>query len=132
MIDRSYAIAALIMCSAQLACPAHAGELGRTSRGTVSISVTIPQRVTIATSARDRSGANSDAYCVRTNGVASFHVQWAPSVADVAARRLSITELPSQCDVGSLMAKLVILDQERGASGQVKPEEPKTLLIVPD
>ena len=56
---------------------ASAGEFGATSRGAISISVTVPPRVAIAIADRDaRSGrGGSPGWCVRTSGLQGYHVR---------------------------------------------------------
>ena len=71
-------VIAALLCLVALASPraARAGEFGPTSRGALSISVTIPPRVTIATAVRARNGGEGAAagWCIRTRGLRNYHV----------------------------------------------------------
>lgn len=118
---------------------ANAGTLGPTSRGSVSISITIPPHVRIASAAPGAATAGpAGALCLETNGIHDYHVAVLGSEGP-ALERPAVSPAPlfaaapggrAICGEGARMA---VIDAAGGLSGSARsPQAPVTLLIIPD
>jgi hypothetical protein len=103
--------------------PAAAGDLGPTSRGTVSISITIPPHVRVS---RPAGSAPSDlrGLCVDGIGLGEYRVR----ILNAAGSQLGQDMLPGRLGGCASLGATAI------ANAAVGPAEsgPMTLLIVPD
>lgn len=71
MISRPILIAALL---ASVSAEASGGTLGATSRGSISISITIPPHALVISAPPGAPGDASGRLCLSENGVSRFHV----------------------------------------------------------
>ena len=119
---------------AALAAPAaaRAGEIGATSRSTVSISITIPPHVIVnpVTAATGQTSRASTGLCVETNGFSQYHLALVRHSAAADQEELLPQEIPtsklSDCPSGNTVQPSH-LSQVEGTT-----VEPLTLLIVAD
>lgn len=115
---------------------ASAGELGPTSRGTISISITIPPHVMVKPVSlvnQDHRSSLSD-LCVATNGLQDFHLMVVDSVSGQERAIPSPVQVaPGQgsCRGPGLGSQIV---DERPLTARQMPDAapPLTLLVVPD
>ena len=118
---------------------ASAGELGATSRGTVSISITVPPHLVLAVSS-DRE-ASSNALCVSSNAPDHYHI--ARLSADgtalqslVLGARSPTRQSGAKEACGPIEEELTrASDSFKGDAADRQPganSRPVTLLIVPD
>lgn len=125
---RSVPMAAFVVL-AMVGSGASAGELGPTSRGTVSISITIAPHVEIGPS---RAAASSgDGFCLRPTGIRSFHLTVVPSGASSPAT----VPVPLSADGGALCAAAGAarrLLTGASAAAASAPSGAVTLLVTPD
>ena len=118
---------------------AEAGVLGPTSRGTVSISITIAPHVVVSEASRPTQialGDTAEALCIGSGGLTAYR---ATLLASIGGRSEAI-DLPP---VRKLPSDQYICRQEAGAGAAVHLDgrmvqairgsaEPATLLIIPD
>jgi hypothetical protein len=114
-----------------------AGELGSTSRGTVSISITIPPHVT-ATAASADGGEGKGGLCLRSNGFKSYHVALLDG-AEPLRSSISFSDDPTApgskqlpCAASGVAREASRLIVGRESAARTSVDRPLTLLIVPD
>jgi hypothetical protein len=114
-----------------LGASATAGELGATSRGTVSISITVPPHVTIeAASLRNEERSAPDAFCIASNGVTRFHVEVARPAGAKGDAFASAVSWP-MCGGSGPQDQVTANAAELNQSGAGARED-VTLLVVPE
>jgi hypothetical protein len=114
---------------------ASAGELGPTSRETISISITIPPHVMVKPAKSGTDGAvSAGAWCVSSNGVAHYHVALLSHDGTQVGTMPSGLPLPRQAGCGPAARELVPVSVQfsNAADGKELPGEPAMLLIVPE
>lgn len=106
---------------------AQAGDLGATSRGTVSISITIPPRVQVAAAVAPDARPDSP-LCVSSTGLGRYRIQMIQSGNNVGAGR------PNDILIGSARSAASCGAAAHAIAGPARPDmsNPLTLLIVPD
>jgi len=118
---------------------ADAGELGRTSRGTVSISIIIPPRVLVAASHASREGARGASLCITGTRLRRYSIRMihgadktgARAIDRAQDRQVGGTGPTAGCDVGAAavpMLGAIAL----AALARHDDLGPLTLLIVPE
>jgi hypothetical protein len=118
---------------------ATASALGPTSRGTVSISITIPPHVRVIPAQAGKS-SNAHDFCLETNGLQGYHVALLGPAGSpqsfafpaVSARSLETSSLAA-CVARRAANHVIGLDLVHGLAAAASPgSAPLTLLIVPD
>lgn len=114
-----------ILLAAAIPSPALCGELGPTSRGSVTIRVTVPQHVEVASvaAAGSLSGTHSG-LCLVSNGTAA---RYRVSVVTATGPRNLVTLIGPSCGEASPALPLDVGADSARASGQ-----PVTLLVAPE
>lgn len=114
---------------------ASAGELGATSRGSVSITITVPPHLRVE-AASDRS-SSANALCITGNGFDHYHV--ALLETDGRPGKIAIPSAlskalrPGEAYCGSILTKLVPVGDSLADHAADRPGPgPLMLLIVPD
>lgn len=109
---------------------AAAGEFGPTSRGTVSISITIPPHVVISSAPTTANSGNTEGLCVRANGIGSYHVVLVPSAASPPVE-LQANPDADWCGAGAAAASSELLRDGSAVRARLF-SRPVTLLVTPD
>jgi hypothetical protein len=118
---------------------ATAGALGSTSRGTVSISITVPPHVRVIPAQVPKS-SNAHDLCLETNGLQGYHVALlgpAGSSQSFASPPGNAAPLPTsnlaECGASGGSNHQIGLELVHGLAAAASPGSPPlTLLIVPD
>ena len=115
---------------------ASAGQLGATSAGSVTISVTIAPHVTVMPPpAPARSGSSAADACLVTNGVGDFHVALLQPDGSGPAEPLAPVgrgAAGAGCLTGATAVALQVGSPGGSSVAADAPREPATLLIVPE
>ena len=128
---------ALILVTAALAAVSattHAGELGRTSRGTVSISVIIPPHVLV------RSGVPGAWLCVTATGLSGFSARVIGNAVVPGAREIDRADDrrgggsrgDGRCGAGAKATPIAGASAAVALAARDGDQGPPTLLIVPE
>ena len=112
--------------------PAHAGELGSTSRGAVSISIIVPPHVHVTALPHPEgySRAGTHGLCITSNGLTDYRIAvlGSDSMSNESPPAAAFTD--GSCALVSPTVESQRFDQR--ATSTTSTPSPVTLLIIPD
>lgn len=131
----------LVIIAALIGGPAEAsaGELAARSRGSVSISITVPPHLVLKPAmpvADPRSGKEAQGFCIKANGLDNFHLVVLGSASMQSPLPRPAASMPiAMSNCAALPAEALRTKQDVAlpvATGGPSESHPLTIIVVPD